>query len=93
MFRWTEGVKEAEIQLNELKEWLVAGNPIYNVDESFISRFPRFDLTLDDKYKIVMEVLATGANADKICRKHKITRNMLSRWEKKFLDAGRSALG
>ena len=89
---WAEIAKEAEMQLNELKEWLAAGNPIYNVDESFLSRFPRFDLTPDDKFKIVMKVLTADAGPDKICRRHRITRSMLSSWERKFLEGGKSAL-
>ena len=89
---WAEIAKEAEVQLNGLKEWLVAGNPIYNVGESFLSRFPRFDLTPDDKFEIVMEVLTTDAGSDKICRRHRITCSMLSSWERKFLEGGKSAL-
>ena len=89
---WAKRAKEAETQLNELKEWLAAGNPIYNVDESFLSRFPRFDLTPDDKYEIVMEMLTTDADADKICRRHRITLSMLSSWKRKFLEGGKSAL-
>ena len=89
---WAEIAKEAEMQLNELKEWLAAGNPIYNVDESFLLRFPKLDLTPDDKAEIVMEMLTTDAGPDKICRRHRITRSMLSSWERKFLEGGKSAL-
>ena len=89
---WARRAKETETQLNELKEWLAAGNPIYNVDESFLSRFPRFDLTPDDKYEIMMEMLTTDAGPDKICRRYRITRSMLSSWERKFLEGGKSAL-
>ena len=89
---WAEIAKEAEMQLNELKEWLAAGNPIYNVGESFLSRFPRFDLTPNDKFEIVMEVFTTDAGPDKICHRHRITRSMLSSWKKKFLEGGKSAL-
>ena len=89
---WAKIAKEAEMQLNELKEWLAAGNPIYNVDESFLLRFPKLDLTPDDKAEIVMEMLTTDAGPDKICRRHRITRSMLSSWERKFLEGGKSAL-
>ena len=89
---WAKIAEEAEMQLNELKEWLAAGNPIYNVDESFLLRFPKLDLTPDDKAEIVMEMLTTDAGPDKICRRHRITRSMLSSWERKFLEGGKSAL-
>lgn len=89
---WDKGIKETETQLNEIKEWLIAGKPIYNIDESFLSCFPKFDLAPDEKYEIVMEMLTTGADPTKICRKHRITHNMLSQWKRKFLDGGKSAL-
>ena len=89
---WGERVKEAETQLNEIKEWLTAGRPIYNVDESFLSHFPKFDLTPDDKFTIVMEMLTTGADPAKICRRHRITHSMLSSWKRKFLEGSKSAL-
>ena len=89
---WAKIAEEAEMQLNELKEWLAAGNPIYDVDESFLLRFPKLDLTPDDKAEIVMEMLTTDAGPDKICRRHRITRSMLSSWERKFLEGGKSAL-
>ena len=89
---WDEKVKEEEMRLNEIKKWLTAGGPIYNVDESFLSRFYKFGLTQDDKYKIVMEMLKIGVAPDTLCRKHRISLNMLSEWWRKFRAGGKSAL-
>ena len=89
---WRKIFDDTQMQLKKLEEWLVAKKPIYDVGESFLHNFPKFNLTQNEKYYIVIEKIRTNADIKAICRKYKITCQMLSYWETQFLEAGRIAL-
>ncbi len=50
-------------------------------------------LTVDEKCRIVMELLTTGITTAELCHKHNITPRTLYQWKERFVEGGRTSLG